>query len=453
MVRQRFGPDTMLGQWHEAARRFGLGAGAALPLMLRGSPRAVLHLYAAEEGVLDEPLMRLAEELAVDIGRALEAIDQQHHLDRLQALHAVLLAEGEVLLQARSEAEMLHRTCARLAESSLFQYAWIARPDEHRGNAAARRGRSGDGKARAVSLRARRGTARARGARLAARAHRRCATISPKTRRSPAITPRWSRADGSRRRRCRSSAAGRCSPSWRWARPNPALFTADVLGLCERIAQLLGRGLDEFDLKQTLEQERGQQFYLARHDPLTGLANRLLFEEHLGLALARARRRETPLAVCLLDLDDFKQINDRWGHQAGDQVLREAGDRLSQAMRRSDLIARLGGDEFVLAIEDLGTIEALPGLLGRLSEVMATPVVLTEGQAPLRFSVGVAVYPADGADPDILLRRADAALYAAKAEKAARRSQLASLGRRHLPPLRRRCRCSTMSMARRRRGC
>ena len=419
VVRQRFGPDTMLGKWHEAARRFGLGAGAALPLMLRGRPRAVLHLYAAEEGVLDEKLIRLAEELAVDIGRALEAIDQQHHFDRLQALHAVLLAEGEVLLQARSEAEMLHRTCARLAESTLFQYAWIARPDEAREMQPLAGAGSGmekvaqfrfalDEEPHALVVRAwlRARTEVCNNFAEDASLARFYAPVEEGGWQSAATVP--------------ILRGGKLFAILALGSPVPGLFTAEVLDLCERIAQLLGRGLDEFDLKQALEHERGQQFYLARHDPLTGLANRLLFEEHLGLALARARRRETPLAVCLLDLDDFKQVNDRWGHPAGDRVLREAADRLTQAMRRSDLIARLGGDEFVLAIEDLGTIEALPGLLGRLSDVMEAPVILAEGQALLRFSVGVAVYPADGADPDILLRRADAALYAAKAEKAVR---------------------------------
>ena len=419
VVCQRFAPDTMMAPWFESARRVGLGAGAALPLMLRGVPQAVLHVFAAEEGVLDAELVGLVEELAVDIGRALEALDQQRHLDRLQALHTALLTEGEILLQARSEAEMLQKTSAQLGTSSLFHVTWIVRPDA-------------EGVMRPLA---------GAGPGMALLAQQRLALDDE----PPAFIVRTWRAgrplvhndllgdsDLTRygemfvRDGWRSAAAvpvlrgGAQFAVMLLGSQHPALFTPDVLALCERIAGLLGRGLDELDLKETLEQERSRQFHLARHDPLTGLPNRLLFEEHLGHALARAERRGTPLAVCLVDIDDFKPVNDRWGHHAGDAMLREVATRLHDVVRRSDLVARLGGDEFVLAIEDLGTLRALPGLLERLSAAIETPIDLGPGGTPIGLSVGVAVFPEDGEDADILLRRADAALYVAKARKAVR---------------------------------
>jgi diguanylate cyclase (GGDEF)-like protein len=436
VVRQRFAPDNMLSPWLQAARRHGLGAGAALPLLLRGAPQAILHVYAGEEGILDAELLALLEELAVDVGRALEALDQQRHLERLQALHTALLTEGEILLAARSETEILHKTCLQLGTSTLFHVTWIARPDA-------------EGVFQALA---------GAGPGMALLARQRLALDDD----PPSFIARAWRAGG-----VHVQNDLRADPDlaryrdmfvrdgWQAAAvvpilrggvrvavlllgsPHAGLFAPDVLALCERIAQLLGRGLDELDLKEALEQERSRQFNLARHDPLTGLPNRLLFEEHLGRALARAERRGTPLAVCLVDLDDFKPVNDSFGHHAGDAILRQAALRLHDGLRRSDLVARLGGDEFVLAIEELGTIEALPGLLERLSETIVAPFVLEGGSVQVGLSVGVAVFPDDGADPDILLRRADAALYAAKARKAVRQANwqrwTADLAQEHTP--------------------
>lgn len=419
VVRQRFAAEVEVAAWRQAAERFGIGAGAALPLLLRGVPQAVLHVYAAEEGILDADLVGRLKELAIDVGRALEAIDQQQHLIHLEALLATLTAQGETLLRARSDTEMLHWTCTHLVGGALFQIVWAARPDTAGVmQALATAGPETDGLTKQrfaldetpPSLVARcwleertivsndmlgdPGLARYRD--LMARSAWRSAAVVPLRRGGVLFAVLALGAFEANR------------------------FTPDVVALCERIAALLGHGLDEFDLKQTLEAERRQQFHLARHDVLTGLPNRRQFEEHLGHALVVARRRGTPLAVCMLDIDDFKPINDRFGHAAGDALLRQAALRLRDALRRSDLIARLGGDEFVLAIDDLGSIEGLPQLLGRVSAALAAPFDLggDDGPVHIGLSAGVAVFPEDGAEPDLLLRRADAALYAVKATKA-----------------------------------
>ncbi|MDA8252170.1 MAG: GAF domain-containing protein, partial [Rhodospirillales bacterium] len=420
VIRQRFGAETEVAAWRQAAERFGIGAGAALPLLLlRGAPQAVLHVYAVEEGLLDAELVGLLEELAVDVGRALEAIDQQRHLDRLEALHAALMMQGETLLRARSDTEMLHWTCAHVVGGALFQVAWIARPDT-----------AGVMRALAFAgpetdwLTKQRLALDETPPSLVARCWLEKRTIisndmlaDPDLARYRALMARsaWRSAAVVPLRR-----GGALFAVLALGALEANLFTPDVVALCERIAALLGHGLDEFDLKQTLEAERRQQFHLARHDALTGLPNRRQFEEHLGRALVGARRRGAPLAVCMLDVDDFKPVNDRYGHAVGDALLRQVAQRLREALRQSDLIARLGGDEFALAIDDLGSIEALPQLLGRVSEAMAAPFDLgvDDGPACIGLSAGVAVFPEDGAEPDLLLRRADAALYAAKATKA-----------------------------------
>jgi diguanylate cyclase (GGDEF)-like protein/PAS domain S-box-containing protein len=150
-------------------------------------------------------------------------------------------------------------------------------------------------------------------------------------------------------------------------------------------------------------------------DPLTGLANRRALERTLEAALARAASRGRSVGVLMLDLDGFKAVNDRHGHAAGDEVLREVARRLQRSVRERDLVARLGGDEFVVVLTDLG---AVPDSVDRVESALAEPFAGTE--APLRAAVGVAVYPGDGATVADLLDAADRAMYAAKGNRTLR---------------------------------
>jgi diguanylate cyclase (GGDEF)-like protein/PAS domain S-box-containing protein len=150
-------------------------------------------------------------------------------------------------------------------------------------------------------------------------------------------------------------------------------------------------------------------------DPLTGLANRRALERTLEAALARAATRERSVGVLMLDLDGFKAVNDRHGHAAGDDVLREVARRLRRSVRERDLVARLGGDEFVVVLTDLG---AVPDSVERVEAALAEPFAGTD--APLRAAVGVAVYPGDGATVADLLEAADRAMYVAKGQRSLR---------------------------------
>jgi diguanylate cyclase (GGDEF)-like protein/PAS domain S-box-containing protein len=158
------------------------------------------------------------------------------------------------------------------------------------------------------------------------------------------------------------------------------------------------------------EQLRHQAF----HDVLTGLANRSLFRDRLDHALARASRGGRPTAVLYLDLDDFKAVNDRLGHAEGDRLLIAVGERLRASTRDGDTIARLGGDEFAIIVEETDPVEAAQAA-GRIIEEMARPFDLGERQVAAPASIGIAIRMADGGDADELLRRADIAMYAAKA--------------------------------------
>lgn len=155
---------------------------------------------------------------------------------------------------------------------------------------------------------------------------------------------------------------------------------------------------------------------LAYTDSLTGLANRALLTRHLGLALARARRHGHSIAVFLIDVDDFKRVNDSFGHASGDDVLREIAHRLRRATRESDLVARQGGDEFFLLVTDLeGDVEpVVVALAEKLEKALAVPYPVSDATVALTPSIGVSVFPTDASDADALLARADAAMYEVK---------------------------------------
>jgi diguanylate cyclase (GGDEF)-like protein len=152
----------------------------------------------------------------------------------------------------------------------------------------------------------------------------------------------------------------------------------------------------------------------ALHDPLTGLPNRALFHDRLGLALERSRRSGASVAVLFLDVDNFKYVNDTLGHAAGDQVLRGMAERLRTMLRPMDTVSRYGGDEFTLLFEDLDTEREVLLIAERISQATALPIALERGQTAVTVSVGVAVVSDPDAAPEAVLRDADAAMYRAK---------------------------------------
>ena len=158
-----------------------------------------------------------------------------------------------------------------------------------------------------------------------------------------------------------------------------------------------------------------QIVHLAHHDPLTGLANRLLFRERLQEALTRIGDRQA-LALHYLDLDQFKCVNDALGHAVGDRLLMQAAERLRRCVRERDSVVRLGGDEFAVIQTDLPHPESAASLAERLIHTLSQPYQLGGEMAVVGASVGIALAPADGTTPDELTRHADTALYRAKAE-------------------------------------
>jgi diguanylate cyclase (GGDEF)-like protein/PAS domain S-box-containing protein len=155
---------------------------------------------------------------------------------------------------------------------------------------------------------------------------------------------------------------------------------------------------------------------IAHYDPLTGIPNRALLADRMRQAIAHSRRAGTLLAVCYLDLDGFKPINDRYGHEAGDRLLIEIAGRLERCLRGGDTVARLGGDEFVLLFAGIAQPRECLMAIERALDTVARPVELDGRPVTLSASIGVTLFPEDDATPDTLLRHADQAMYRAKQE-------------------------------------
>lgn len=176
----------------------------------------------------------------------------------------------------------------------------------------------------------------------------------------------------------------------------------------------IGVARDVTALRQAEEQLR----FLAHHDPLTGLTNRSLFNDRLNLALRTAHRHKSSLAVLFLDINDFKSINDTYGHAVGDRVLCAFARRLEACVRETDTVARLGGDEFIILLTDIQSADAVSSKVEQISAVMAEPLGAEFGGiGTSSCSIGMACYPADGTDATTLLSHADNDMYRLKGQR------------------------------------
>ena len=156
------------------------------------------------------------------------------------------------------------------------------------------------------------------------------------------------------------------------------------------------------------------QIYLATHDPLTGLSNRLLFNDRLEHAIAHANRFNKCVSLIFCDLDNFKPINDTYGHIVGDEILKKVAVSLKKILRKEDTICRFGGDEFVILVEELDDFTYLDNIVKKINHITHTPCIVNGDTIPIGMSIGASIYPDDGETPVVLLDAADSAMYRAK---------------------------------------
>lgn len=157
---------------------------------------------------------------------------------------------------------------------------------------------------------------------------------------------------------------------------------------------------------------------LACHDPLTGVTNRTVMDDRLHHAIDRAQRAGTKIALYFIDLNDFKTVNDRYGHDAGDKLLVGVATALRACMRNSDTISRFGGDEFVIIVEDIEGTDHIQSVLTAIEFAISEPIIIeNETSLNANASIGIATYPDDATDADTLIKAADIAMYIRKREK------------------------------------
>ncbi|NNN18230.1 MAG: EAL domain-containing protein [Acidimicrobiaceae bacterium] len=392
----------------------------AWPIVTSCGPIAVLVIVSEDpEYFSDEPLLSLLGQLIDGIRIAVQNLEAQASISQITLLYGALLTEGDLLFTVQNEQEFLDLTCAKLIESGLFKAVWIGTASE-----------SGS-----VDVRASVGVSKSQLSLLFDIVHERPASRSAGERAMESGETlyvadyvndpqhaRW--AAIAERNGWRSTVS---APIERDGRKWGVLtvisnhvdgFSPGMLELLTRISQIVSHGLNEIDLRQELNNERDRQSWLASHDLLTGLPNRRGLDDHISEAIARSTRHELILAVGMLDLDDFKALNDRYGHEVGDQVLKEFSAMLKGSLRQTDYLARIGGDEFVVVLEDVRRLSDLSKVLRKVETVFNSLLELPNGErVRVGGSLGLAVYPEDESPPAELLRKADQALYRLKGRK------------------------------------
>jgi len=184
----------------------------------------------------------------------------------------------------------------------------------------------------------------------------------------------------------------------------PHQFHKKLLETCSNIVTIV--------LKREAEEERLN--FLAHYDALTQLPNRTLFADRFSQAAAHSKRTDSMVAICFLDLDNFKPVNDNYGHDVGDKLLIEVANRIKSTIREEDTASRQGGDEFTLLLRDIGSFEQCEETLKRIRDSLAQPYFINDYPHKITASIGTTIYPLDNADLDTLVRHADQAMYQAK---------------------------------------
>jgi len=225
-----------------------------------------------------------------------------------------------------------------------------------------------------------------------------------------------------------------CSGTWPWAAwmrtmRSGAFIPVTHNGHAHGMLGIFSRGANAIDEEQVsfiegighllstaLQREKAEQrlAFLAQFDPLTGLPNRSLLEDRLKQAAAQSRRKERHTGVLLIDLDRFKLVNDTFGHQAGDVMIREVARRLAGCVRAGDTVGRISGDEFCVVLADLACADDAGVVAQKVLDALSLPIDLEGNEAFVTASIGISIHPADDDDPEALIRNADMAMYKAK---------------------------------------
>ena len=398
-----------------------INALATAPVYRGGVIWGLLTVVSGHKDFFDQHMLNLLTSCAQMLGRALDSMDMKSRLERLSSLYKSLSVQGEIILESPDENTLFTQTVDQLARGGLFVTVTAARPNRSgvfEYIAIAGKGADDIQKHR-VSL------PDGEDKSLLAQAWREnqlCWVTDYAT--DPELRKHHQVVQSVGGKSAAAVPINRKGHIWAvmgLISSYENLFDQEMRNLIARVALLLGHALDEIDLRTRLDEELTQQAWLAGHDTLTGLPNRSSLDGFIEKAAARAQRQKTLMAVSMMDVNDFKLINDTYGHAAGDAFLRALAGRIKNALRKTDSALRLGGDEFVILLEDLRNPEDAKAYFTRLGAVLDEPFSLPGNRCiSVSVSIGYCVFPDGSTESNAVLRQADSALYRVKACKTGR---------------------------------
>ncbi len=391
---------------------------AVIPIRRGGNIWGLISVVANQVNFLDGDILALVRNCSMLLGSALDALDMRARVNRLSSLYKSLSGQGQIILQKHDENGLCRGIAEQLADCGLFSTISILRPDA--AGWLARIVVAGRGKEELMKVRINiHDDRRMSLVRKAWKENRLCFANQIQREENVSATRDTIVAIGGHA----VAAAPIMRANRQWGilsliSPHAQLFDVEISGLVESLVGQLGRALDEIDLRHRLDAELSQQAWLAAHDVLTGLPNRSMMDENITRAVARAERAKSLMAVAVLDVNDFKPINDTLGHAAGDEFLKQLAARIRAALRKTDCAHRLGGDEFVMVLEDLTMPADAEAFFRRITAELDRPYQLKGfGEIRAPASIGYTIFPALCPAAANLLARADAALYVAKQNK------------------------------------
>ncbi len=416
--------DPRGSAFHKFIHSDGAMSGAAFPLIVAGEPAGVMFFISSEKHTFTPEFAELLERLTANVSFAMENFDRaddkartEIQKERLTRMFASLSATNEAIMRAKSRIELFQLVCEAAANGGRFTSTTVAlaEPDSDLLRIVAAAGPTAE-TTRHVRLSVSDAVPEGRGlSGTAFRTRRACITNDYVADQRVAAFHAIVRSDGAQ-----SGAAfpllvrGEAVGVMIYMSAEKDTFIPEFAELLQRLADNVSFALENFDRadEKTRADERIE--YLASHDSLTNLPNREMFNGMLRQAIDAAERYQRRFALLFIDLDRFKVINDSLGHDAGDMLLVEIGGRLRRALRASDVVARLGGDEFVVILEEAAERHEVEQVAGELLSVLSQPLQLSGHECHTTASIGIAMYPADGADMLTLTKNADMAMYLAK---------------------------------------